>query len=161
MRFRLFHTFFERHWSSTNSSVHKHICLHLWNLGKEKPALFTSRKVFVVFDSTKVCWKQQNHGTSTNQLEKLFHTHFWVILVRISVVPPIQLIPPQNRVFEPLTSDSDRGRCEPGAQPCRGAPGGTRGLAPHRATKGAAGGAPGPGTALGSGRSVGDGAGTL
>ena len=44
-----------------------------------------------------------HHGTSTNQLEKLFHTHFWVILVRISVVPPIQLIPPQNRVFVPLT----------------------------------------------------------
>ena len=45
-----------------------------------------------------------HHGTSTNQLEKLFQTHFWVILVTFNDVPPIQLTPPQNRVFEPLTS---------------------------------------------------------
>ena len=44
-----------------------------------------------------------HHGTSINQLEKLFQTHFWVILVIINEVPPIQLTPPQNRVFEPLT----------------------------------------------------------
>ena len=41
------------------------------------------------------------HGTSTNQLEKLFHTHFWVILVTINDVPPIQAT---YRVFEPLTT---------------------------------------------------------
>ena len=44
-----------------------------------------------------------HHGTSINQLEKLFQTHFWVILVIINEVPPIQLTPPQNRVFVPLT----------------------------------------------------------
>ena len=43
-----------------------------------------------------------HHGTSTNQLEKLFHTLFWMILVTINVVPPIQAT---YRVFEPLTPD--------------------------------------------------------
>ena len=39
--------------------------LHLWKLGKEKTLLFTSLKVFVVFDSTKVCWKQQKQNKQT------------------------------------------------------------------------------------------------
>ena len=41
-----------------------------------------------------------HHRTSINQLEKLFHTHFWVILVTFNDVPPIQAT---YRVFEPLT----------------------------------------------------------
>ena len=47
-----------------------------------------------------------HHGTSINQLEKLLQTHFWVIPVIINDAPPIQLTPPQNRVFEPLTGGS-------------------------------------------------------
>ena len=42
-----------------------------------------------------------HHRTSINQLEKLFHTHFWVILVTFNDVPPIQA---RYRVFEPLTT---------------------------------------------------------
>ena len=42
-----------------------HFCLHLWKLGKEKTLLFSSLKVFLVFDSTKVCWKQQKQNKQT------------------------------------------------------------------------------------------------
>ena len=43
------------------------------------------------------------HSDNSNQLGKLFQAHFWVILVTFNDVPPIQLTPPQNRMFEPLT----------------------------------------------------------
>ena len=43
------------------------------------------------------------HGGSTNQPKNLLQTHFGVIRSIIKCAPPIQLSPPQNRVFEPLT----------------------------------------------------------
>ena len=43
-----------------------HFCLHLWKLGKEKATLFTSLKVFVVFDSTKMFGNQQKRNKQTH-----------------------------------------------------------------------------------------------
>ena len=41
-------------------------CIHLWELGKEKTVLFTSLKVFVVFDSTKMFGKQQKRNKQSH-----------------------------------------------------------------------------------------------
>ena len=55
-----------------------------------------------------------HHGTSTNQLEKLFQTHFWVILVTFNDVPPIQLTPPQNTCSGTvqILRESKHGTCD-------------------------------------------------
>ena len=53
----------------------------LWKLGKEKTLLFTSLKVFVVFGSTKVYWKQRKQNKQISQLHfapKIIEIHLLV-----------------------------------------------------------------------------------
>ena len=57
--------------------------LHLWNLDEKNTTLFTSLKVFVVFDSTKVCWKQQKQNKQTLSLilhQKLSKSIYYRVL---------------------------------------------------------------------------------
>ena len=57
--------FISRHSGWFSPRIDYYICLHLWNLGKEKTQPFTSLKVFVAFDSTKLCRKQQKQNKLT------------------------------------------------------------------------------------------------
>ena len=41
------------------------VCLHLWNRDKKKPSFFISLRVFVILDSTKVCWNQRKGNKQT------------------------------------------------------------------------------------------------
>ena len=58
--------FISRHSRCFSLRIDYYICLHLWNLGKENTHPFTSLKVFVAFDSTKLCWKQQTQNKQSH-----------------------------------------------------------------------------------------------